>query len=82
MCINVVDAPALEGTGSLGDEHEDRFYDRTVRSQLTLVLISSLPGTAGLPLFICFSTSYPELDFAVPRNCRGGAYDKSPVRGV
>jgi hypothetical protein len=33
--------------------------------------ISSLPGTAGLPPFICFSTSYPELDFAVPRNCEG-----------
>jgi hypothetical protein len=25
-------------------------------------LISSLPGTAGLPPFISFSTSYPELD--------------------
>jgi hypothetical protein len=23
-----------------------------------------LPGTAGLPPFICFSTSYPELDSA------------------
>jgi hypothetical protein len=30
-----------------------------------------LPGTAGLPPFICFSTSYPELDFVVPRNCKG-----------
>jgi hypothetical protein len=27
-------------------------------------LISSLPGTAGLPPFIFFSTSYPELDSA------------------
>jgi hypothetical protein len=26
-----------------------------------------LPGTAGLPPFICFSTSYPELDSAVRR---------------
>jgi SnoaL-like protein len=29
-----------------------------------------IAGTAGLPPFICFSTSYPELDFAVPRNCK------------
>src|SRR4029077_16179778 len=28
-------------------------------------LISSLPGTAGLPPFISFSTSYPKLDSAV-----------------
>ena len=34
-----------------------------VRRQLTPGLISSLPGTAGLPPFISFSTSYPE-----PRN--------------
>ena len=32
-----------------------------VRRQLTPGLTSSLPGTAGLPPFICFSTSYPEL---------------------
>ncbi len=32
------------------------------RRQLTPGLISSLPGPAGLPLFISFSTSYPELD--------------------
>src|SRR5712692_6322105 len=38
-----------------------------VRRQHTLVLISSLPGTAGLPQFIFFSTSYRELDSAVRR---------------
>jgi hypothetical protein len=55
---------------------------RPVTRQLTRGVISSLPGTAGLPPFICFSTSSPELDFAVRRNCRGVAYDKSPVRSV
>src|SRR5213076_790021 len=35
-----------------------------VRRQLTPGLISSLPGTAGLPPFIFFSTSYPELNSA------------------
>jgi hypothetical protein len=35
------------------------------RRQLTPGLISSLPETAGLPPFISFSTSYPELDSAV-----------------
>src|SRR4029077_8957922 len=33
-----------------------------VRRQLTPGLISSLPAMAGLPPFISFSTSYPELD--------------------
>jgi hypothetical protein len=32
-----------------------------VRHPLTPGLISSLSGTAGLPPFISFSTSYPEL---------------------
>ena len=38
-----------------------------VRRQLTPGLISSLPGTAELPPFISFSTSYGELDSAVRR---------------
>jgi hypothetical protein len=41
------------------------------RIRFTRGLISSLPGTAGLPPVICFSTSYLELDFAVPRNRKG-----------
>jgi len=38
-----------------------------MRRQLTLGLISSLPGTAGLLPFIFFSTSYPQLDSAERR---------------
>src|SRR4029077_15010072 len=34
-----------------------------VRRRFTPGLISSLPGTAGLPPFISFLTSYPELPF-------------------
>jgi hypothetical protein len=41
-----------------------------VRLQLTPGLISSLPRTAGLPLFISFSTSYGELDSLVRRPTR------------
>ena len=36
-----------------------------VRRQLTLGLTSLLPRTAGLPPFISFSISYPELDSAM-----------------
>ena len=41
-----------------------------VGRQLTAGRISSLSGTAGLPPFISFSTSYPELP-PVPRRCKG-----------
>src|SRR5690348_1961613 len=36
------------------------YRDALVRRLITPGLISSLPGTAGLPLFISFSTSYPD----------------------
>ena len=38
--------------------------------ELTPGLISLLPGTAGLPPSISFSTSYPELP-PMPRRCKG-----------
>ena len=41
-----------------------------VRRQLTPALISLLPGTAGLPPCISFSTSYPELDSTARRPMR------------
>src|SRR4029077_4390895 len=44
----------------------DGYRAGLVRRQLTPELISSLPGRAGLPPFISFSTSYPELD--LPRD--------------
>jgi dihydrofolate reductase len=42
-----------------------------VSRQLTPGLISSLPGTAGLPPFISFSTSYPELPFTSASDSQG-----------
>jgi hypothetical protein len=42
----------------------DGYRADLVRRQLTPGLISLLPGTAGLPPSISFSTSYPELDSA------------------
>jgi hypothetical protein len=48
-----------------------------VRRERTPGLISSLPGTAGLPPFISFSTSYAELDSAVRR--AGGDGSRQPT---
>jgi len=42
-----------------------------VRRQLTPGPISSLPAMAGLPPFISFSTSYPELPFTSASNSQG-----------
>jgi hypothetical protein len=48
----------------------DGYRAALVRRQLMPGLISSSPGMAGLPPFICFSTSYPELDDL--RRCETG----------
>ena len=45
---------------------------RAVRRPLTPGLISSLSGTAGLPPFISFSISYPELP-PIPRHWKAGS---------
>jgi hypothetical protein len=47
-------------------------YRATLGASLRRGRISSLLGTAGLPPFISFSTSYPELDSAVRRRIRSG----------
>src|SRR5258705_4835914 len=49
-----------------------------VRRQLTRGPISSLPGTAGLPPFISFSTSYPELTSAVLRHTDNERFVNKP----
>ncbi len=48
----------------------DGYRAALVRRQLTPGLISSSSGMAGLPPFISFSTSYPELDDL--RRCETG----------
>jgi len=44
--------------------------------------ISSLPGTAGLPPFISFSTSYPELNSAVLRHTDNERFVGNPYLGI
>src|SRR5207253_5824783 len=48
----------------------DGYRADLVRRRLTPELISSLPGTAGLPPFISFSTSYPELERFVAKRMK------------
>ena len=60
----------IAGPEELGNGGSNGYRAALVRRQLTPGLISSLPGTAGLPPFISFSTSYPELDSAVRRPMR------------
>src|SRR5712692_8034306 len=58
----------------------DGYRAALVRRQLTPGLISSLPGTAGLPPFISFSTSYRHLCDEHQR--RDGQHDAGCLRGV
>ena len=59
----------IAGPEELGNCGRIQWYrDALVSRQFTPGLISSLPTTAGLPPFISFSTSYPELDSAVLRH--------------
>ena len=44
----------------LGNGGRVKWVAGRVKRPLTQGLISSLPGTAGLPPFISFSTSYPD----------------------
>jgi len=53
----------------------DGYRADLVRRQLTPELISSLPGTAGLPPFISFSTSYPELERFVAKRMKATTYE-------
>ena len=46
-----------------------------VRRQLTPGLISSLSGTAGLPPFISFSISYPELEGFVAKRMKATTHE-------
>ena len=46
-----------------------------MKRQLSPELISSLPGTAGLPPFICFSTSYPELERFVTKRMEATTHE-------
>src|SRR5579862_2443215 len=63
--ISQFPSPRNRATAGLSDGSQAA----RVRHRLTPGLISSLPGTGGLPPFICFSTSYLELELP----CRGTA---------
>src|SRR5438309_2983795 len=53
----------------------DGYRADLVRRRLTPELISSLPGTAGLPPFISFSTSYPELESFVAKRMKATTHE-------
>ena len=53
----------------------DGYRADLVRRRLTPELISSLPGTAGLPPFISFSTSYPELECFVAKRMKATTHE-------
>ena len=57
----------IAGPDELGNGGSNGYRAVLVKRQLSPALISSLPGMAGLPPFISFSTSYPELNSAVQR---------------
>ena len=53
----------------------DGYRADLVRRRLTPELISSLPGTAGLPPFISFSISYPELERFVAKRMKATTHE-------
>ena len=53
----------------------DGYRADLVRRRLTPELISSLPGTTGLPPFISFSTSYPELERFVAKRMKATTHE-------
>src|SRR5207244_12109261 len=63
LTFGISQLPSLRNWATAGGSNGYRVA--LVRRQLTPGLISSLLGTAGLPRFICFSTSY--LDATVGR---------------
>jgi hypothetical protein len=72
-------------TGSIVTWREDRCHSDgcqagPARCRPMPGLISSLSGTAGLPPFISFSTSYPELP-PILRRCKG-AFSLTPASDV
>ena len=66
--FDISQLPGLKKRAMAGGS--DGYRAALVRRQLTPGLISSSPGMAGLPPFISFSTSYPELDDL--RRCETG----------
>src|SRR2546422_3993068 len=68
LTFNISQLPSPKSWAMAGGS--DGYRAALVRRQLTPGLSSSSPGMAGLPPFISFSTSYPELDDL--RRCETG----------